>query len=174
MFKKIFFCGFFLISGCGFSPLYSLNNDEKTIGLTEEILISPISEYNGYILHSELENALNPSKRNVSKKYILTIHLQKPVFTDQSIQRDNFSNRKKISLTATYTLKELVSNKTLISSSTTALGSYNISNEPYATNKAQGSQIEDLIKIISNNISLYVITYFKKEDVNSENRTIKD
>lgn len=172
--KKFFFCSLFLITGCGFSPLYSLNHDEKTTTLTQEIAIAPIPEYDGFLLHSQLENALNPQKNGNPKKYVLNVHLNQPLLTDQSIQGDNFASRKKISLTANYTLSDITNNKVLLSSSTTALGAYNVFNEPYATHTAHIRQQEDLIKIISNNISLRIIAYFKKEEVNRESQTLSD
>lgn len=172
--KKLFFLGLIFLSGCGFSPLYSLEQDEKTTALTQEISIAPIADYNGYLLRKGLENALNPEKKRGSKKYLLIVKLDEPVLTDQSIQGDNFASREKISLTATYTLKNTETNEVLLSAGTSALGAYNIVKEPYATHKAQTKQTEDLIKIVSNNISLRVIAYFKKQEVNRESQTLSN
>lgn len=172
--KKLFFLGFLFLSGCGFSPLYSLDQDEKTTALTQEISIASIANYDGYVLKKNLENALNPNKVGGAKRYVLQVTLDEPLLTDQSIQGDNFASREKMSVTASYVLKDKENNKVLLSSSTTALGAYNIVKEPYATYKAQTKQKEDLIKIVGNNISLRVIAYFKKQEVNRESQTISN
>lgn len=160
--RLFYLCFILLLTGCGFSPLY-YNDTESThsvIAQTQTIAIEPIAQYDGYLLHNELERALNPQQNHQSKKYILTVKLSAPSFTDQSIQGNNFSSRKKMSLTAKYQLKDMQTKKILLSDSTRAIGAYNIFKEPYTTQMTQSKQKEDLIKILSQNISLRIIAYF--------------
>ncbi len=172
--KKISLLSLLFLVGCGFSPLYRTNTDSTTIKLTEEVSIAPIPNYNGYLLHHSLENMLNPQKTNREKKYDLHVTLNQPSYTDQSIQGDNFASRKKVTLSAKFTLKDRATNKVLLSSSTKALGAYNVFNEPYATRQAEIRQQEDLIKIISNNISLRIMAYFKKQEVDNESQSLSN
>lgn len=162
---KRFFCGvlFFLV-GCGFSPLYNSN----VVSYTEKIAIEPISNFEGYILYQRLDDALNPSKRRCSKDYTLSVSLGAPVYSDQSIQGDNFASRKKISLTARFVLKDKKTQKVLLTGHTTALGAYNVYKEAYSTYQAKEKQNEELARILAENISLRVGSFFKQEFIEVE------
>lgn len=172
-FKKFFIACFILLSGCGFSPLYETN---KTTGLleTEQIEVAPIQDYNGYVLKQGLDNAFNPKKVHAFKKYILKVQMRHPRLSSQSIQGDNFASRKKVSLTATFQLIDKETQKELLSSSTTALGAFNVFYEPYTTYLAEKRQIEDLVQILVTNISTRVAAYLKQEEVINESKTLAD
>ena len=169
LFKKLILGYLFVLSGCGFSPLYSSN----TVGemKTEQVMVAPIADYNGYVLKQSIERALNPKGVNGPKNYILEVRLKSPVLSDQSIQGDNFASRKKITLQADYKLIEKATNKVLLSSSTKALGGFNVFYEPYTTYQAEKKQTEDLVQIVASNISLRVAAYLKKQEVESESKT---
>ena len=122
--KKIIFGCFFILSGCGFSPLYHSVEGESSP--TEQVLVSPIADYNGYMLKQRIENALNPKKISGPKN---------------------------------------------LSSTTTALGAFNIFYEPYTTYQAEKKQTDDLIQVVANNISLRVAAYLKQKEVKSESKT---
>ena len=169
LFKKIILGTFFVLSGCGFTPLYYSNEGE--VSQTEQVLVAPIADYNGYVLKQSIENALNPKGVNGPKKYILEVHLGSPLLSDQSIQGDNFASRKKITLTANYKLIDKNTKETVLSSSTTALGAFNVFYEPYTAYQAEKRQTEDLVQIVANNISLRVAAYLKQKEVESESET---
>lgn len=166
IFKKIFLCFLFLSASCGFSPLYSESDNQFVLNETASIQIEPIPEYRGYIVMQNLENKLNPTKKRDLPVYSLAVHLSDPVYTDQIIQENNFSDRKKITLKATYKLIRIKDSTTLIHSSTSASGAYNIISSPYATVTDQEKNQEDLLNIISENISLHILTYLKSENLN--------
>lgn len=167
--KKIILGSFLLLSGCGFSPLYY--SDESEASQTEQVLVAPIADYNGYVLKKSIEDALNPKGVNGPKKYILEVKLNSPVLADQSIQGDSFASRKKITLSANYKLIDKSTNTTVLSSSTTALGAFNVFYEPYTTYQAEKKQTEDLVQIVANNISLRVAAYLKQKEVEGEGKT---
>ena len=167
--KKIIFGCFFILSGCGFSPLYHSVEGESSP--TEQVLVSPIADYNGYMLKQRIEHALNPKTISGPKNYVLEVKLNAPLLSDQSIQGDNFASRKKITLTANYKLIDKKTDKTVLSSTTTALGAFNIFYEPYTTYQAEKKQTDDLIQVVANNISLRVAAYLKQKEVKSESKT---
>ncbi len=172
-FKKIFIGCFIFLSSCGFSPLYMVN-DKTGLLETEQIDVAPIPEYNGYVLKQGLDNAFNPKQVRVPKKYILKVQLKNPRLSSQSIQGDNFASRKKVSLTASYQLIDKETKKELLTSSTTALGAFNVFYEPYTTYQAEKRQIEDLVQILVTNISTRVAAYLKQEEVLDESKTLAD
>ncbi len=169
VFKKIILGCFFVLSGCGFSPLYYSSQEGEV--QTEQVLVAPIADYNGYMLKQRIENTLNPKSVSGPKNYILEVQLDSPLLSDQSIQGDNFASRKKISLTAHYKLIDKKTSKVVLTSSTTALGAFNVFYEPYTTYQAEKSQTEDLVQIVANNISLRIAAYLKQKEVESESKT---
>ncbi|MBR6730681.1 MAG: hypothetical protein IKL90_05015 [Alphaproteobacteria bacterium] len=171
--KKIFVGCLFLLSGCGFSPLYMVDKNTGQLE-TEKIEVAPIQDYNGYVLKQGLDNAFNPKKVHGPKKYILKVQMKNPHLSSQSIQGDNFASRKKVSLRASFQLIDKETKKELLSSSTTALGAFNVFYEPYTTYQAEKRQIEDLVQILVTNISTRVAAYFKQEEVFDEGQTLTD
>lgn len=160
--KKIVLVCLLLISGCGFSPLY-LTNGRETTQLTAQIDIAPIADYDGYLMANYLSDALNPDKISVNKTYKLKVSLDAPSISEQNIQDDNFSSRERMTLTARYQLINKKTNDRVIDSRTSATGAYNIALEPYATWSAKQKVKENLIKMLSERITIHVISFVKKE-----------
>lgn len=160
--KKMVFALFFLMAGCGFSPLY-LTKGEKTTTLTAAVSVLPIENYDGYLLQNYLSDALNPDKVTIPKIYDLSVSLQAPFISEQNIQDDNFSSRDRMTLTAGYRLINNQTKKVLIDTTTSATGAYNIAVQPYATWMAQKRVKENLIKMLAERISIHVVSFIKKE-----------
>lgn len=154
-----------LISACGFSPLYRTNGI-KTTNLTAAVKIEPIADYDGYLLQNFLTDGLNPNKMDVAKKYKLIVHLNAPSISEQNIQDDNFSSRERMTLTASYQLMDIKTAETVINTTSSATGAYNIATDAYATWMAQKKVRENLIKMLADRITLHVISFVKKEAEN--------
>lgn len=170
-YKNLLLFACIALSGCGFSPMNKLSDNLMTTDKTSQISISNIPNYEGYLLKQQLEDNLNPQKTSVQKKYILTVYLKAPTYTDQSIQGDNFASRETTRIHAKYQLKEIETGEIILQDTTSATGAYNIVKEPYATNIAKNKLKENLIQIISDNITVRLVSFFKtKEDI-SESKT---
>ncbi|MBR5130467.1 MAG: hypothetical protein IKV03_04515 [Alphaproteobacteria bacterium] len=159
--------GLFFTSACGFSPLYR-TNETKTTDLTAQIAIQPIANYDGYLMENYLNDGLNLSKINDTKTYVLSVSLNDPVISEQNIQNDNFSSRDRMTLTAEYSLKNIKTNEVVIKTTTSATSAYNIAIEPYATWSAQKKVQENLIKMLADRITLHVISFVQKKEVENE------
>ena len=160
--KKLLWICLLCVSACGFSPLYKTQNG-KTTDLTARIQIAPIANYEGYLMENYLSDALNPDKIGGQKQYELTVSLNAPTISEQNIQDDNFSSRERMTLTAKYRLINKTTEHVLVDSTTSATGAYNIATEPYATWMAQKKTKENLIKMLSERITIHVISFVKKE-----------
>lgn len=168
MYKYILAAALLTLNACGFSPLYATQNDEKTTSLTAQIHITPIADYAGFKLQTQLADQLNPDKLNVPEKYDLIVKLDNPLISEQNIMEDNFSSRERVILTAQYKLIDKADKKVLIDTQTSATGAYNIAKEPYATYMANKKVQEDLVKILSQTISLHMISYMRKNEAAGE------
>ncbi len=173
-YKNLLFLCLFVLSACGFTPMNKISSDVQTSSLTEQIAIDNIPNYEGWQLKQTLTNKLNPRKIVGAKKYVLSVNLSAPTFTDQSIQGDNFASRETVRITASYTLKNKETGMILLKQSTAATGAYNIVKEPYATNVARNQLKENLIAIIAENISLRVIAHFKSVEDVRESKTVSN
>ncbi len=162
-YKKLIILGAFALSACGFSPLYSVSGNQKITEYTEQIQISPVPNYEGYRLQTQVSDQLNPYKKQGNKTYVLDIQLNTPTYTDQSIQNDNFSSRENVTMSANYVLKEKETGRILVQSSARAIGSYNILTEPYATTVSRNKLRDDLVDNLADSISLRIIAYFKSQ-----------
>lgn len=148
------------LSGCGFTPLYHIKTGETTTA-TAAIEIMPIPDEEGYHMMQDLEAKLNPKHLSVPKTYELHVFLNPPVYTDQSIQGDNFASLEKITLSAGYQLRQKDRKDPLLNSGVQAVGSYNIIKDPYATTIAKNNLKSNLITVLSNDIALHVTAFFK-------------
>lgn len=161
------------LSACGFTPLYTSQETLKITEETAQIEILPIPNYYGFLISNNLNDRLNPEKKNVSKIYNLSVQLNPIIYEDQMIQENNLSTNKKIIIRATYTLTNRKTGKVLIQTTTSVSGSYNILKSPYATVVDQDKNQIELIRILSNDIATHIITYFKQEN-SRESKTISD
>lgn len=168
IYKYLLAASLLCVSACGFSPLYATQSNEKTTDLTAQIHITPIANYTGFKLQTQLADQLNPSKLSVPEKYDLVVTLDKPIISEQNIMENNFSSRQRVILVAHYKLIDRATKKVLIDTQTSATGAYNIAIEPYATYTASQKVEIDLLKILSQTISVHLISYMRKNEAPRE------
>ena len=97
-FRKITFAIFFLISACGFSPLYTNNNFAKLDGNID--LRKPNSQ-NEFVFYSQLKNHFSDG----NGKYILTYAITTSK-KDSALSFDGTVHRIEISASVTFSFKE--------------------------------------------------------------------
>ena len=159
-FLVFIFC--FMLSACGFRPLY--NADDAVLAQSEAVQIQPIAGDGGYQMELILQSKLNPRQSSVSPKYRLTVALNDPTYTNQSIRSDNFASLERMQIKAHYQLVSIDDGKTLISANVDSNGLFNLIKDPYATVVAQDNLYDNLIKLIAEDIATHVLAYFKGED----------
>jgi len=102
----------FILSGCGFTPLYSKNY--QTSHHLHDVKISLIENRTGQYLRNQLLALLQPHKAESSPRYRLEITL-KEESRQFGIRKDNTPQRNKIILKARYTLYDIHTNKAVFS-----------------------------------------------------------
>jgi len=159
--KVIALCLALLLSGCGFHPLYG--NRTELIEQTAAIQIQPIVGEGGYQMELILKDRLNPDHQQISKKYRLTVILDKPTYINQSIRSDNFASLETMNIVASYQLVDTEKNTVLISSSVDSNGLFNLIKDPYATVVAQDKLYDNLIHLMADDIATHILSYFSGE-----------
>ena len=97
-FRKITFAILFLISACGFSPLYTKNNFASSIGKIE--LQEPTSQ-NEFVFYSQLKNRLSEDNSKYILNYAITTSKK-----DSALSFDGTVHRIEISGSVAFSLKE--------------------------------------------------------------------
>ena len=149
----------FLLVGCGFQPLYISHED--TLNQAASVQIDPIAGQGGYETELILQKRLNPEQKAVAPKYRLSVVLNQPTYTNQSIRSDNFATLEKMSVSATYKLKDIQKNQIVISSSVDTNGMFNLVKDPYATVAAKEKLYDNLIRAMADDIAMHILSYFK-------------
>ena len=157
--RFIVLCFCFLLSACGFQPLYG--NRDVVLEKSATVQIEPIAGDGGYQIGLILQDKLNPKQLNLPKKYRLTVILSQPTLLNQSIRSDNFASLEKMNMKVSYQLIDIQNTTDVSSSTIDANGLINLIKEPYATTVAQENLYQNLTKVLAENIATHVLAYFK-------------
>ncbi len=156
-----------MLSSCGFSPLYKKDGaveDESIIAKTSRVRVEPIADRLGQKMRWDLQDLLNPNKSKQAPNYVLNVSLWRYLEREQGIRDDNIATRNSVAIVANYQLKDIVSQKVLISDAVTGRASYNILKQPYATYVTSQESDADVVKVLAQDISLRIATFFKNEE----------
>ena len=156
-----------MLSSCGFSPLYKKGGaagDESVIAKTSRVRVEPIADRLGQKMRWDLQDLLNPNKSKQAPNYVLIVSLRRYLEREQGIRDDNIATRNTVAIVANYQLKDIVSQKVLISDAVTGRASYNILKQPYATYVTSQESDADVVKVLAQDISLRIATFFKNEE----------
>ena len=97
-FKKITFAILFLISACGFSPLYTNNNFASLI---EKIELQEPNSQNEFVFYSQLKNRVSEDNSEYILNYAITTSKK-----DSALSFDGTVHRIEISGSVAFSLKE--------------------------------------------------------------------
>lgn len=160
-----------ILSACGFEPLYVektggddlwyYNNEYDTDIVREmsQIKINGISDRIGQLIKNELMDTFNPHGTPKNAKYFLKMEPVDKEITEQALRDDITATREKVKYTVNY---ELWSEKDghLVSGKSWVYLSYDLLANPYSTTMDRKKIEKDGAKIIANDISLRIASYF--------------
>ena len=106
-FKKITFATLFLISACGFSPLYT---DHNSANLTGQISIQEPTTQNEFLFYSNLTDRFGESNEKYILNYAITTTKE-----DRALNFDGTAHRVEISGSVSFSLKDTESGIELLS-----------------------------------------------------------
>jgi LPS-assembly lipoprotein len=150
------------LPGCGFRPLLSQNGDE---GVRDDLAAVEIGELGGrvgQILHTQLEDDLNPTALSQPTRYLLNIRLRRTT-NALAIQLDNTITRYNLTLTADFQLLDRASRAVLYQAAVSRVASYNQRRAPFATLVAEQDAERRAAKEISNNIRTLLAVHFQRQ-----------
>lgn len=151
------FLSFLVVSACGFQPVYQAEkNNSETTALLSSIAIDPLPGRQGQILHSSLEDLLNPLSKSGAKDYRLVITLSENEFP-VAIEKSGQITRYNIEFTASYTLIDTKTNKPVDKGIVKTVGSYDAVDLRYSTFTAKSYTIKTTLKELSEDIKIRLI-----------------
>jgi len=139
--------------GCSFQPVFSGNDTD--------VFVAPISGINGI----ELRNSLNAKFGGVhdnNARYTLIVNLNEPETKYKALERTGDATWQEIKLNAHYTLKE--GDKVIASGKESVSESYTFVRYLVASNASYNNAVMNTIHVLSDKISMRVITETKKND----------
>ncbi|MFI3241672.1 MAG: LPS assembly lipoprotein LptE [Alphaproteobacteria bacterium] len=182
MIKNIFSVAILLLlSACGFEPLYAQKKpetnsyfyfsgdfDTSVTDFMATIKVEPIPDRVGQILRNQLLDSLNPLGQPQSPNYRLSVAEISLQETEQALRSDITATRIKVKYTAKYKLIDK-ENKIILDNDAVAYASFDVLSSPYSSTISRKKTNEEAMKIIANDITLRLGSYFhsikEKDDI---------
>ncbi len=146
------------LGACGFRPLYS---ERHNAGVTAELAatrIDLIADRTGQKLHNFLLDRFNPNGSAARPRYGLQVRVQTQR-RELGIRKDETATRANLTLTASYTLRDWRTNRSLYQGTSSSTNSYNILESDFATlaalNDATTRAARELSEKIKTRLSIF-------------------
>ena len=155
------------VSGCGFRPLYK--HDTASHNILKElslIRVAPIEDRIGQQLRNFLQDDITPRGKPANPSYELIVKMNK-TRRDLVLLQDATSTFAKISLHATYTLKNFETGVALASGNVTAKTGFTITQSEYANIRAEAKAASRASREISYDIARRLALFLKKTTSNN-------
>ena len=144
-FKKITFAILFIISACGFSPLYTNKNFANLIGKID--LQEPNSQ-NEFVFYSQLKNRLSEDNSKYILNYAITTSKK-----DSALSFDGTVHRIEISGSVAFSLKEKGSGLEILSDKEEMSLSYSTFGSTAAVLNAERTTNKQLVVLLADKVA---------------------
>lgn len=167
----IAFIGLFLLSACGFEPLYVQKKhdnfwyfggrfDTTIMDNMANVKIEQIQNRFGQIIRNQLLDILTPKGAPKKAKYRLQAYIADKNVIQQALRDDITATRERVKYTVEYRMYDVATDKEIIKGNSIAFVSYDLLANPYSTTTAEKKSEEDAARIIANDIALRIGAYF--------------
>ena len=151
-----------IISGCGFQPLYGDRKHNSVVTEFSYVYVAPIKDRIGQQLRNELLHQLHASNPKSRAKYKLVATLREGTQA-LAVRKSAFATRANLTVTATFTLMAEGKDTPLLSATEKATVSYNILDMEFATLAARRDARERAIKSLSKDIVVRLAVFFNRQ-----------
>jgi LPS-assembly lipoprotein len=147
----------FLLTACGFRPLYTPHMGRSDIAYP--IKIATISDRNGQTLRNYLVDLLTPEGTPTHPQYILEINLTDAI-RSIGVKKNETTSRSEALLTANLTLKDAKTNAVVYKHTAKAINTFSIINQNYyADLVAEEYAKKEATRLLAEKIMLLLTTY---------------
>jgi LPS-assembly lipoprotein len=150
------------LAGCGFHPLYgSQKRNEVDVDLSS-VKVGLVPERIGQLLTLSLRDGLNPRGVNVPARYVLAINVSTGI-GNLAIRSDGTASRQAYSATAAFSLREIESNKVVVSGAARYNDSFDVGENPYTTIVADQDAEKRAAQTMSEQIRTQIAVYMRQQ-----------
>ena len=152
------------LSACGFKPLYGRPETQalSPVDHMAAIRIGPLEDRIGQQMHNLLRDRLNPYGQPRDPVYRLNVAISE-VRQELGIRKDETATRANLILSASFTLRELESDRVLLQGRTSSVNSFNILADQFATDFAESDARKRALREISDSIRVRLGIYFSAD-----------
>jgi LPS-assembly lipoprotein len=151
----------FVISGCGYEPLYGKRNSEVSSANAALIAISPVRDRLAREVRNQLLDGLTPEGEPSNPRYQLSFDVEERT-NAVLIQLDDTTTRFNLILTASFTLTDLENGTVLYTDNARAEGSFNVVDSEFATVIAEQDAGREATRELSDEIRSLVLVFFSR------------
>jgi LPS-assembly lipoprotein len=151
------------LAACGFQPLYG-RDSETGVAANDElarVMVLPIRQRTGQQMHNLLRDRLNPLGQPVEPSYTLSVKLIERI-TELGIQQDATATRAQLTMVAEYALRDMSGETVLYSGRARSANSYDILEDPYATQVSEFDARERTLETLSDTMKIRLATFFNR------------
>lgn len=142
----------FLLTSCGFKPVYSTNNTFIPVNTTTITSSEPKESKLNFMMKQALKEALNPLNVAFEKKYDMSIVIKKDILSFETLNT-SVNTRNRISLSAHYKVIDLNGN-TVLKDKVEACDSFAIAISPYSEVVSEEEITILLARVLAQQIAL--------------------
>lgn len=153
-------CMCYVVSACGFQPLYGSTGDANAIANFSEIRVAPAKDRIGQLFTNELKHLLNPLREPIKPTYRLTSKITEST-TSLAVKKSSLATRANLIATVNYNLISTRNGHVVSSGSNKITVSYNIYSAEYATLAAEKDARKRAVTELAQDTRLQLGAFFK-------------
>ena len=150
----------FLVTACGFQPLYG----DQSVASAEfaQISISNIPDRSGQYLRNALIDRFYSDGWPINSRYVLRVHPIKENTVNLDITKNSDATRAQLRLGTTMILMDQATKETLLTRNLSAISSYNVLTSEFATSVSAQKTRENALDDLARQIELQIGLYFRR------------
>ena len=156
----------FLVSGCGFEPLYGERNQSQSAGVRQQLASVLIPEKRNrleFLVREELVYGMTPRGQNSSAAYELDYQLRSRR-EELAIQQDETVTRYNYELIALYILKDRRDGRVLHQGQARSTASYNVVPSQFATLTGRKDVEARTAREVAQTIQTQIAVFFQRQE----------
>ena len=163
MTRNILIVGFiFLLTACGFSPMYGTHGDSNVPGGLDKVDIALIPDESGVFLRNDLIDSFYRNGYPSAPEYLLKVDKLDEQRYDLDITRNSETTRRQIKIIAKMSLRKKETGEVVLTRELVADTSYNVLGSQFTTRVSENDAREAALNDLARQIELQVGLYLKR------------
>ncbi len=144
-------------AGCGFQPIHSARSYASAANLSL-VEIALIPDRLGQMLRNELLDQFRPRAKGT--QFVLSVQLTESI-QNLGVQLNSIATRANLRVSASYSVKRIADNQSMVQGSLLSINSYNILKSDFATLAAEADArrhaVREIARRLQNRVSVWLV-----------------